>query len=107
MALVVKKGVISKHLTEQNVVLYLHCIENSVKSFNIQEIPCLNLIYRYGHISFLNSISEKRYAFFANENLEKLQECSSPLLIQVNTCCDIQVMQVKHDNNNAIVFKCI
>lgn len=90
MAVVVKKGHNSEKLKETNV--YLFCVESEEECLNLEEVPCLQVNCLCGHIARLGKLDERRCVFLANNNLsQKLQNLSCPLLISIDTSCDIKV----------------
>lgn len=81
---------------ENNELVYIHCVSKENFSVTLKGFTCISLICRDIHVSFLDSMDERRRALVPvtveNSTVDDLfAGVRSPVLIRINSSCDITV----------------
>lgn len=81
---------------ENNKLIYIHCVSKENFSVTLKGFTCISLICRDIHVSFLDSMDERRRALVPvtveNSTVDDLfAGVRSPVLIRINSSCDITV----------------
>jgi hypothetical protein len=78
-------------------LLYIHCVSKDDSVVRVMNLPCLELVCREIHVSFIDKLGERRVALLPQHNgrginIENLLEnASSPVLASVISSCEIKV----------------
>ena len=95
MVLLTARGV--KASAFQNVdLLYVHCVSEEQFTVRLKGFTCVTLVCRETHVSYLENMSERRRCLIPDvvesQSVEALLEgIAAPLLVRVNSSCDITV----------------
>ena len=95
MFLLTARGV--KALAFKNVdLLYVHCVSEEKFTVRLKGFTCVTLVCRETHVSYLVNMSERRRCLIPdvveNQSVDVLLEGrAAPLLVRVNSSCDITV----------------
>jgi len=77
-------------------LLYVHCVSKEKFSVCIKGFTCVTLVCRETHVSYVENMSERRRCLvpdvIENQSVDVLLEGrTAPLLVRVNSSCDITV----------------
>ena len=95
MVLLTARGV--KASAFKNVdLLYVHCVSEEKFTVRSKGFTCVTLVCRETHVSYLENMSERRRCLIPdvveNQSVDVLLEgIAAPLLVRVNSSCDITV----------------
>jgi len=77
-------------------LLYVHCVSEEKFSVSLKGFTCVTLACRETHVSYLENMCERRRCLIPdaveNQSVDVLLEGrAAPLLVRVNSSCDITV----------------